>query len=1268
MKEKAQKVISVISGKFKATSTFRKSALIFLFTVLLTATFFFTLDVEQQKTEAEINAVGTVIGEQYAKEYGTFKGSSGKTYYYLDAVTQDEIDSADDGWFESIWKGALEKIQVIENVGKQINMYLNNIVNALFKMNIFFTVAMITAFDLGSNFNIIDGMIDAIDGSIFKITGITNGGSITSGGIFGAFINVIIALTGGYAIYMLVISRKVISGVKAIFQVTICLAISVILLSNFGYYMKGINSITTDLSNNVMTAVTPTNSHNANDPTGVKNTLWSMFVERPYLYMQYGQGQVGGELTKSRIENLLGYDPLNGDAEDENGRKYYVIKEEIGKHSNTLMTEHSVMDKLSFSIVYLAVNGLVSIPIYAMALFMVLLQFWFIVIAGLAPFATLVGCIPSMANVLKRYAIELILPLGLKIGFSFVSIFVMMMATYVFEYSNSNLLGSSNILLSYISVMFMFIILFLTIFILRNRIMNIFTKGSAMLNGLREGAGQLTSPLTNTVKGVVQGGATVAGAVVGGLATGGAGVMTGASIGGAIGGTLTGEKSVGDAIGTSVRSVHRHKLMSDAVDNGFERGLPTNMSNDSFNKQMEAIQQIEDKEQRKEAMEQLMSKDGIGYEPNMENDKDGQNLVPLYASTSNTEQQPSRMYEQLEHDRIEKEKIAQQIDGEDNVVSYDIEQLQHQDNQDDTQFGERDVEVIHSTDDGTVVTVADTDNEDEVKEQHLYSLNTDGTTAQSTSQGEEMQISKGSSQASERVDIKVDNEANTNDRNYDEDANTFKGARLDDIDSPNATTVETSSQQPQVDSSKIEQAKTEAEADLRNAQRIEQQAQEEHVKAQEALAQAQANAQQNVNDANAQQVVADAEKAEAEARMHLMHSQQERQNAEQKARDLQNIQNPTLEGASTPINEGANVSSANIETNSVSQRDLERKAVEAELLNDEGYSAVHAQQQQQMREAQSKDLDSTQKLPTATSMGGGNANTASVTTSLESTNLEGSNLNSGSTAGGNGTRTEAVSLEAQSELQGQSMQGSNLNGSESNPSSIETKSLESQTLESSPVENNELESSSVEGSDLKSAPLNTANQNQSAIPSQPLQTTSLQGNDSRGGSVEGTQLKSTPLKAPNDNQSSMQSQSIQSTPLKGSNLGNGGSVEGTQLKATPLNGSNLGNGGSVEGSQLKSTPLKTPKDQTSVTQSQPLQSTPLRGSDLSNGGSIEESQINTNSLKEEERQRPTSTNETTQEHVLTQNNNFNEQSTGQNSNTNLTALNSHDENNQSSDD
>ncbi|MFS0815419.1 hypothetical protein ABC382_00425 [Lysinibacillus sp. 1P01SD] len=1213
MKEKAQKVVSIISGKFKATSTFRKSALIFLFTVLLTATFFFSLDVEQQKTEAEINAVGTVIGEQYAKEYGTFKGASGKTYYYLDAVTQDEIDSADDGWFESIWKGALAKIQVIENVGKQINMYLNNIVNALFKMNIFFTVAMITAFDLGSNFNIIDGMIDAIDGSIFKITGITNGGAMTNGGIFGAFINVIIALTGGYAIYMLVISRKVISGVKAIFQVTICLALSVILLSNFGYYMKGINSITTDLSNDVMTAVTPTSAHNANDPTGVKNTLWSMFVERPYLYMQYGQGQVGGELTKSRIENLLGYDPLNGDVDDESGRKYYVIKEEIGKHSNTLMTEHSVMDKLSFSVVYLAVNGIVSIPIYAMALFMVLLQFWFIVIAGLAPFALLVGCIPSMANVLKRYAIELVLPLGLKIGFSFVSIFVMMMATYVFEYSNANLLGSSNILLSYISVMFMFIILFLTIFILRNRIMSIFTKGSAMLNGLREGAGQLTTPLTNTVKGAVQGGATVAGAVVGGLATGGAGIMTGAKIGGAIGGTLTGEKSVGDAIGTSVQSVHRHKLMSNLAENGYERGLPTNMANDSFNKQMEAIQQIEDKEQRQEAMEQLMSKNGIGHEPNMEsNDKADHDLVPLYASTANTEQQPSRMYEQLEHDRIEKEKIAQQIDGEDNVVTYDIEQLQHQEDRDDTQLEERDIEVVHSTDDGTIVTVEDSTNDEDIKDQHLYSLNTESTTAQSTSPVEGVQISKGSSEASERVDIKVDNE--TKDRNYDEETDTFKGARLDEIDNPNSTSVETSSQQPQVDSSKIEQAKTEAEADLRNAQRIEQQAQEEHVKAQDALAQAQANAQQNVNDANAQQVLANAEKAEEEAQMHLMHTQQERQNAEQKARDLENIQNPTLEGSSTPIN-----GSANVESNPVSQRDIERKTVEAELLKDEGYSAVHAQQQQQMREAQTKDLDSASKLPTATSMGGGNANTASVTTSLESTDLKGSDLNSGSTAGGNGTRTEAVSLEEQSELH-----ASDLNGADVNSSPLESKSLENTTLESS----------SAEGSDLKATPLNTANENVSAIPSQPLQSTPLQGSESRGSSVEGTQLKSTPLGTPNDNSSAVKNQPLQSTPLKGSNLGNGGSVEGTQLKSTPL---------------------KTPQDQPSVTQSQPLQSAPLRGSDLSNVGSTEG-----------QRQRP-STNETNQEQVLTQRNNVNEQSTGLNSNTNLTALNAHEQSTQDSD-
>src|SRR5690625_7403919 len=86
-----------------------------------------------------------------------------------------------------------------------------------------------------------------------------------------------------------------------------------------------------------------------------------------------------------------------------------------------------------------------------------------------------------------------------------------------------------------------YFLLFIGIFLLRNRIMNALSSGSEMMGEIRQG---LSSVTTEPIKQGVQAGATVAGAKGGGMVGGALGAMDGATIGSKERNVATGNKDV----------------------------------------------------------------------------------------------------------------------------------------------------------------------------------------------------------------------------------------------------------------------------------------------------------------------------------------------------------------------------------------------------------------------------------------------------------------------------------------------------------------------------------------------------------------------------------------------------------------------------------------------------------------------------------------------------------------------------------------------------
>jgi len=499
----------------------------------------------------------TDIMDIITDQYGEFK-EGGKSYYHLDAVSDKDVESYDDG--EKFWADTYDKLfgwaDVKENVGNKLSEMVNLVNNIVFDINIFLSYTMLVMYDLAYTADFTEKIIMELEKLMSNLTGISGGKFSIGNGLFGNLVKLIAIITAMYALYVFIVKRAFFDSFSSVFQTIIALTIAILMFANYTTLLAGANKITTELSGFVVSLPSQNGDSDlvVDDPrTKMKDSIWGMFVDRPYLYMQYGTHDVetlgGGDRDEGvkRVKHIL-KEPVGED------RLTKVIEEEASNSGkgNNMVKYSAVNSRLAFSFFYMVINGLVSLPIYLLSLCLILFQFWFMVIAALAPFALLIGAIPGQFNVLKRYFIELGIPLALKIFVSFIALIVFVISDIIYAGDFKSISGGSNPFYSYVGAATFNLLLFGTIFILRNRIKDIFSSGSNVIRDLRESSGTFTAPFKKGVQNVATVGGAAAGAVVGGPA----GAMTGAAIGGSIGKVATGEGGISDVAGSAMKAQH----------------------------------------------------------------------------------------------------------------------------------------------------------------------------------------------------------------------------------------------------------------------------------------------------------------------------------------------------------------------------------------------------------------------------------------------------------------------------------------------------------------------------------------------------------------------------------------------------------------------------------------------------------------------------------------------------------------------------------------
>lgn len=481
---------------------------------------------EEEKREIE----NEIQDPMYGSSYGDYKGDN--IYYMLDLANPKEIEEI--GFFSKAWE--FMSLQVVDDkISEAIHYSIFFMVEINFKLNIFMTNIMLSILNFAYDTNLINSLIDNTGETVRSLTGIS-GTSFGSNGLFGGFLGLVGLLVAIYTLYQFTVKKASILAFSGILKSLLALTLALLFFSNYSAVLKGAHTVSTDLSAALLSGNVGINIDKESgviEDTTVRekmnDNIFTMFVHRPYLMLQYGT-TIEEDVGASRVEKLL----TTPKGEE---RKNIVI-EEVTEKGNDSLTYSNVVNRLVFAYVMSITNAVSSIPIYLLALSLILFQFWFLVMALIAPFVFLWSAMPEQFGVLKRYFFELSIPLVLKMGMSVIALIIFGITDVLY---NINHLGGGTqgfIITTLIQSLILF-----TLFLLRKRIFNVFSLGSRELGLMRE---QMNATFIEPAQKGLRTTLTTTGAVVGTLAGGPKGAMMGANLGSSLGDAATGQSGFGE--------------------------------------------------------------------------------------------------------------------------------------------------------------------------------------------------------------------------------------------------------------------------------------------------------------------------------------------------------------------------------------------------------------------------------------------------------------------------------------------------------------------------------------------------------------------------------------------------------------------------------------------------------------------------------------------------------------------------------------------------
>lgn len=414
---------------------------------------------EDTKKEEKQEQKGARISENLFSGYtdGIYKDK----YYEIDTYQPKEED-----------KNVFQKVGGYlfgdDSVGKDLQRMLYTtcqwFANMAFQLNVILGQLTIFLVDQALNLDIVDTVADKLGAAMQNIAGIGKGGFLSSG-LFPAIIGIACVLSACYAGYIFFIKRQPSKGLSELVKTVFVIAFIVTYIGNAGTILKSANTISSEISVTVLAKATGTV---AGDPGrskadaifSVKKQIWDLLVERPYLFLQYGEDSKE-KLGAKRVDELLAKAP--GEEREK------IVQKEIKDQGNQMMVISSVGERLVFTVMYYVVNTFAGVPVIAFCLLIVAFQLWFLVMSIISPIVMAVALLPGHRRVIESWASQWIRPLALKIFMSVMLVIIFTVAELLYVLPEAGVAG-------YVSTMIFQILVFVLCYLFRGNIVAAFSK------------------------------------------------------------------------------------------------------------------------------------------------------------------------------------------------------------------------------------------------------------------------------------------------------------------------------------------------------------------------------------------------------------------------------------------------------------------------------------------------------------------------------------------------------------------------------------------------------------------------------------------------------------------------------------------------------------------------------------------------------------------------------------------------------------------------
>ncbi|MEC3018737.1 hypothetical protein P9Z80_15785 [Bacillus cereus] len=410
-----------------------------------------------------------------------------------------EIDTAphkDDekGFFSKAWGYVFGDDSVGKDIQRKINGVGQWIVSLMFQFGVWLTKILLFIVEQSFSLDIIDVVADKLGKAMQNIAGIGSKPEFESEGLFPSIIKMTCILSVIYFIYLFFVKRQMTKGISELFKVVCVIAGILVYIANAPVILKGMNTISSEISLQVLSKTTGTIHGNPGQTksraiANVKAQMWELMVERPYLYLQYGQDSLD-TIGVERVNKLINTPP----GED----RVKLVTEDVKEHKNFMMTNESVGERLIFTFMYYIVNTFAGAPTAVICLLIVACQLLFMVMSIIGPIAMAFALLPKNRRVLISWAEQWLKPLAAKIFLSLIVIILFSIAGLLYDLPEA---GTSG----YLMTMILQILVFVLCYIFRDNIKAAFRKSKVAYNSftdLEYMAGKTKDGFNRTMDGI----------------------------------------------------------------------------------------------------------------------------------------------------------------------------------------------------------------------------------------------------------------------------------------------------------------------------------------------------------------------------------------------------------------------------------------------------------------------------------------------------------------------------------------------------------------------------------------------------------------------------------------------------------------------------------------------------------------------------------------------------------------------------------------------